>query len=257
MAARSEGDAAPDEAKKNETVETLKAIGVAVVIFLAFRILAFQPFTIPSASMEPQLLVGDYVIVSKYPYGWSRHSIPFSPPLFQGRVFGREPNRGEVIVFKLPRDGRTDFIKRLIGLPGDRIQVRDGVVFVNGAAVPRTPLPPELVRTEWGEMEFGRFRETLPNGKSYITYDRPDREPETNDTGVYVVPEGHYFFLGDNREDSRDSRLPKEVGVGFVPAENLVGRAELVLLSWNEEASIWKPWTWFTEFRLDRSFRWL
>ncbi|HEY9219074.1 MAG TPA: signal peptidase I [Phenylobacterium sp.] len=235
-------------------VETFKAVAYAVVLFLVIRILAFQPYTIPSASMEPQLLVGDYVIVSKYPYGWSRHSIPFSPPLLQGRVFAHQPRRGDIIVFKHPREG-TDLIKRLIGLPGDRIQMVDSVLYVNGKAAPRQFVGTEPVRTEWGTRDFGRYRETLDTGKSYITYDRPDRDPEVNDTGVYVVPEGHYFFMGDNREDSRDSRMPKAVGVGYVPAENLVGRAELVLLSWNEEASIWKPWTWFTEFRLDRSFR--
>lgn len=245
--------AAPSAAK-NETVETFKAIAVAIAIFLAFRILAFQPFTIPSSSMEPQLQVGDYVIVSKYPYGWSRHSIPFSPPLFSGRIFERRPARGDIVVFKHPTDG-IDMIKRLVGLPGDRIQFRQGVLYVNGQAADRERLAPEPVRTEFGTLEFARFRETLDTGKSYITYDRPDRDPEVNDTGVFVVPEGHYFFVGDNREDSRDSRLPKGYGVGYVPAENLVGRAELVLLSWNEEASIWKPWTWFIDFRGDRSFR--
>lgn len=239
---------------KNETVETFKAVAVAVAIFLAFRILAFQPFTIPSSSMEPTLQVGDYVIVSKYPYGWSRHSIPFSPPLFSGRILGREPQRGDVIVFKHPTD-RIDMIKRLVGLPGDRVQFREGVLYINGQAVPREPMASEPVRTEYGTLEFARFRETLDSGKSYVTYDRPDRDPEVNNTGVFMVPEGHYFFVGDNREDSRDSRFPKGYGVGFVPAENLVGRAELVLLSWNEAASIWKPWTWFTEFRGDRSLR--
>ena len=256
MAAMAEIEGAGSPAKKNETWETIKSIALFVGIFLAFRILLFQPFTIPSASMEPQLLVGDYVVVSKYSYGWSHHSIPFSPPLFEGRVFARQPKRGDVIVFKLPRDG-TDFVKRLIGLPGDRIQVRAGVLYVNGKATPRVKLSPQLVQTEWGTMEFDRYRETLDSGKSYITYDRPDRDPEVNNTGVYVVPEGHYFFMGDNREDSRDSRMSRAEGVGMVPAENLVGRAELVLLSWNEEASIWKPWTWFLDFRPDRSFRWL
>jgi signal peptidase I len=239
---------------KNETVETLKAVAVAVAIFLAFRILAFQPFTIPSSSMEPTLQIGDYVIVSKYPYGWSRHSIPFSPPLFSGRILQREPQRGDVIVFKHPTDG-IDMIKRLVGLPGDRVQFRKGVLYINGQAVPRERLSPEPVRTEYGTLEFDRYVERLDSGKSYVTYDRPDRDPEVNNTPVFVVPEGHYFFVGDNREDSRDSRFPRGYGVGYVPAENLVGRAEWVLLSWNEEASLWKPWTWFTEFRGDRSLR--
>ncbi|MET0294799.1 MAG: signal peptidase I [Phenylobacterium sp.] len=241
--------------RKNETWETIKSIALFVGIFLAFRILLFQPFTIPSASMEPQLMIGDYVVVSKYSYGWSRHSIPFSPPLFHGRIMERAPRRGDVVVFKLPRDGKTDFVKRLIGLPGDRIQVVGGVLHINGRAVPRQFVGKEPVETEFGTMEFTRYRETLDDGKSYITYDRPDRDPHANYTGVYVVPEGHYFFMGDNREDSNDSRMSRAEGVGFVPAENLVGRAELVLLSWNPEASLFKPWTWFTEFRADRCFR--
>src|SRR5690606_31061130 len=194
------------------------------------------------------------VIVSKYPYGWSRHSIPFSPPLFSGRILQREPQRGDVIVFKHPTDG-IDMIKRLVGLPGDRVQFRKGVLYINGQAVPRERLYPEPVRTEYGTLEFDRYVERLDSGKSYVTYDRPDRDPEVNNTPVFVVPEGHYFFVGDNREDSRDSRFPRGYGVGYVPAENLVGRAERVLLSWNEEASLWKPWTWFTQFRGDRSLR--
>ncbi|MFN3522873.1 MAG: signal peptidase I [Phenylobacterium sp.] len=238
----------------SEIVEIVKTVVYALLIALFLRVLLFQPFTIPSASMEPTLLEGDYIIVSKYAYGWSHHSIPFSPPLFRGRVFERAPHRGDIVVFKLPRDGRTDYIKRLIGLPGDRVQVKGGAVFINGKEVPREPLSPQMVDTGYGfSREVERFRETLPNGRSYVTYDfGPDGE--VDDTDVYVVPEGYYFFMGDNRDNSLDSRVPSAVGVGYVPAENLVGKAEIILLSWDKDVSVFKPWTWFTDARPGRFF---
>ncbi|WP_374570744.1 signal peptidase I [Phenylobacterium sp.] len=239
----------------NELIEIVKTVVYALLIALFLRVVLFQPFTIPSASMEPTLLEGDYIIVSKYSYGWSHHSIPFSPPIFHGRIFERTPTRGDIIVFKLPRDGHTDYIKRLIGLPGDHIQVKGGVLFINDKAVPRTPMSPEMVDTGYGfSREVERFRETLPNGKTYVTYDfGPDGQED--DTGVYVVPEGHYFFMGDNRDNSLDSRVPPaEEGVGYVPAENLVGKAQIILLSWNKGVSVFKPWTWFTDARPGRFF---
>jgi signal peptidase I len=240
-----------------EIVEIVKTVIYALAIALVLRVLLFQPFTIPSASMEPTLLEGDYIIVSKFAYGYSRHSIPFSPPLFQGRLFERSPERGDIVVFKLPRDGRTDYIKRLIGLPGDRIQVRGGQVYINGAALPREQLPPSTVETGYDGYTFTReverFLETLPNGRQFTTYDfGPDGE--VDNTGVYVVPEGHYFFMGDNRDNSLDSRVPSAVGVGFVPAENLVGRADIILLSWDRDASLFKPWTWVADARPSRFF---
>jgi len=238
----------------NELVEIVKTVVYALLIALFLRVLLFQPFTIPSASMEPTLLEGDYIIVSKYSYGWSRHSIPFSPPIFQGRIFEHSPTRGDIVVFKLPRDGRTDYIKRLIGLPGDRIQVKGGVLYINGKALPREPLSPQMVDTGYGfSREVERFRETMPNGRSYVTYDfGPDGE--VDDTDVYVVPEGNYFFMGDNRDNSLDSRVPAAVGVGFVPAENLVGKAQIILLSWDKDVSLFKPWTWVTDARPGRFF---
>ena len=238
----------------HETWEIVKTIAIALLVALLLRVFLFQPFTIPSASMEPTLLEGDYIIVSKYTYGYSRHSAPFSPPVFEGRVMDRAPHRGDIVVFKLPRDGRTDYIKRLIGLPGDRIQVRNGVLFVNGRQVPRKSLGAAMIESPFGfERPVERFRETLPNGKSYVTNDLgPDGE--VDDTGVYIVPQGYYFMMGDNRDNSVDSRYPPEFGVGYVPAENLVGKAELILLSWNPEAELFKPWTWFTEVRPSRFF---
>jgi signal peptidase I len=261
-----------------EFIEIVKTVAYALGIALVLRVLLFQPFTIPSASMEPNLYQGDYIIVSKYSYGWSKHSIPFSPPLFDGRILGKTPTRGDIIVFKLPRDPNVDYIKRLIGLPGDKVQVRGGVVYINGKALPRKEMPSALVDTGYGTIRAGRFEETNPEGRKYATQDYgPDSDADN--TGVYTVPAGCYFFMGDNRDNSLDSRFDPGVsafktgpgvckwdyandqyigmqeGVGFVPAENLVGRAQLILLSWNADAHLFKPWTWFTEARPSRFFR--
>ncbi|WP_310538975.1 signal peptidase I [Phenylobacterium sp.] len=238
----------------NEVVEIVKTVVYALLIALFLRVLFFQPFTIPSASMDPTLLEGDYIIVSKYSYGYSKNSIPFSPPLFKGRIMDRKPDRGDIIVFKLPRDGHIDYIKRLVGLPGDRIQVKGGVLFINDKAVPRRALPPVMVDSGYGfTRNVERYEETLPNGKSYITYDfGPDGD--VDNTGVFVVPEGSYFFMGDNRDNSLDSRVPAEIGVGYVPAENLVGKARIIMLSWNKGASLFKPWTWVLDARPSRFF---
>ena len=238
----------------NEVVEIVKTVVYALLIALFLRVLFFQPFTIPSASMDPTLLEGDYIIVSKYSYGYSKNSIPFSPPLFKGRIMDRMPERGDIIVFKLPRDGHIDYIKRLVGLPGDRIQMQGGVLFINGKAAPRRALPPVMVDSGYGfTRNVERYEETLPNGKSYITYDfGPDGD--VDNTGVFVVPEGSYFFMGDNRDNSLDSRVPAEIGVGYVPAENLVGKARIIMLSWNKGASLFKPWTWVLDARPSRFF---
>ena len=229
----------------NETVEILKTVFWALVIALFLRVLLFQPFTIPSASMEPNLYEGDYVVVTKFSYGYSRHSIPFSPPIFKGRIFEKAPQRGDIAVFKTPRDNHTDLIKRVVGLPGDRIQMKQGLLYINDKQVPRVQLP--SVREDVGEgyvREVARFQETLPNGKSYVTQDfGPDGQ--LDNTEVYTVPAGDYFMMGDNRDNSADSRVPPEAGgVGYLPAENLVGRAQIVLMSWNKGASLLKPWTW-------------
>lgn len=238
----------------NDFVEIVKTVAYALLIALFLRVLFFQPFTIPSASMEPTLLEGDYIIVSKFSYGYSRHSIPFSPPLFKGRIMERAPERGDIIVFKLPRDGRTDYIKRLIGLPGDRVQMRQGRLWINGKEVVDKELPPVMIDSGYGfTRNVQRFKETLPGGKTFVTYDfGPDGD--VDNTPTFVVPEGHYFFMGDNRDNSLDSRVPSEIGVGFVPAENLVGKAQIILLSWNPGASLFKPWTWVLNARPSRFF---
>jgi signal peptidase I len=244
-------DAAEKSGPVNEFIEIVKTVVYALLIALVLRVLFFQPFTIPSASMEPNLLEGDYIIVSKWSYGYSRHSIPFSPPLFDGRILAQEPQRGDVIVFKLPRDGRTDYIKRLIGLPGDRVQMRRGQLYVNGEMVARQALPPVMIDSGYGfTRSVERYRETLPNGRSYVTYDYGPGG-DLDDTPVFVVPEGHYFFMGDNRDNSLDSRAP-DGGVGFVPADHLVGKAQIILLSWDRGASIFKPWTWVMDARPNR-----
>ncbi|HEX6860476.1 MAG TPA: signal peptidase I [Caulobacteraceae bacterium] len=249
-------DADPaDKTAAQEVVEIVKTVVYALLIALVLRILLFQPFTIPSASMEPTLLEGDYIIVSKYSYGYSRHSIPFSPPIFDGRIFERAPHRGDIIVFKLPRDGHTDYIKRLIGLPGDRIQVREGALYVNGKAVTRERLGPAAIETDYGfTRQVMRYEEHLGT-HDYTTFDfGPDGD--VDNTEVFVVPENHYFFMGDNRDNSLDSRVPPELqGVGMVPEENLVGKAQLILLSWDREAALFKPWTWVTKARPSRFFK--
>jgi len=241
----------------NEWLEIIKTIVYALLIALLLRVLLFQPFTIPSASMEPNLFQGDYIVVTKYNYGYSRHSPPISLPasMFSGRILAHEPNRGDVVVFKLPRDtsGHTDYIKRLIGLPGDRIQVKQGVVYINDQPVIRKQMPDGVeVMDDGSSKTVQRFQETLPNGVTYLTNSYgPDGEADNTD--VYTVPAGNYFMMGDNRDNSSDSRFPMEIGVGYVPAEDLEGPARIVLLSWKPGASIFKPWTWLN-LRTSRFF---
>jgi signal peptidase I len=261
----------------HETVEIIKTVVYALLIALVLRVLLFQPYTIPSASMEPNLYQGDYIIVSKFSYGWSRYSIPFSPPLFSGRLFFHSPQRGDVVVFKLPRDVHMDYIKRLIGLPGDRIQVRSGQVFINDQPVPRQSAGEGVGEEQGTDQAVQRFWETLPNGRRYLVNSFQPGSVAEN-TAVYVVPPHCYFMMGDNRDNSLDSRfdpvmpvsatgsetcgwdssvdLPgaDEAGVGFVPEENLEGKAQLILMSWKPGASLFKPWTWFS-INPDRFFR--
>ena len=244
---------ATDQAPEvNETWEIIKTVAIALLIALFLRVLLFQPFTIPSASEEPNLYEGDYVLVTKFDYGWSKHSIPLSPPLFSGRILARQPDRGDIIVFKLPRDNHTDYIKRLIGLPGDRIQVRDGLLYINGKAVPRT-VTATVEETGGTEsiIPVQRVQETLPEGRKIMTNDFGTNYPLDN-TEEFTVPLGYYFFMGDNRDNSADSRLSIYDGVGMVPAENLEGRARFVLISWKKGASLFKPWTWLLDLNFSR-----
>ena len=257
-------------------METLATVAIALALAMVPRIVLGQPYTIPSESMQPTLQVGDYVIVSKFPYGWSRNSVPFSPPLGQGRVFGRPPRRGDIVVFMKPNDNREEIIKRLVGLPGDRLQVVGGVLTINGAPVQRQALADGVEDTPYGApVQVARFKETLPNGKSFVT-DTYGPQGAQENTGVYVVPAGCYFMMGDNRDNSLDSRfapgapragesrcawnheldrfIPPETGMGFVPFDDLIGRADLVLFSLKPGATLLKPWTLITNMRWDRTF---
>lgn len=235
-----------------EAMETARTLASALCIALVLRVALFQPFTIPSSSMEPGLVTGDYILVSKFAYGWSRASFPFNPPLFTGRVLGGRPVRGDVVVFRLPRDPQQTWIKRVIGLPGDRVQVREGRVFVNGRPIQRTELGRTLDHDDLARPVF-QVREMQPNGHRYVTY-AGENGREGEDTDVYIVPADSYFMMGDNRDNSMDSRWPSELGVGFLPAANIVGKAEFVLLSWQPGSELLKPWTWF-RFQPDRFFK--
>lgn len=235
--------------------DNARTIAYALLIALFIRAFLFQPFFIPSSSMESTLLIGDYLFVAKYSYGYSKHSLPFSPPLFSGRVLGAEPERGDIVVFKQPIDNHTDFIKRLIGLPGDTVQMKHGVLYLNDKAVPRVRVDDFIERDAAGNVRrVPQYRETLPNGVSYITLDRM-RESVWDNTGLYIVPQGHYFMMGDNRDNSSDSRVPDVVG--YVPFENLVGKAEIIFFSANGSASFWEVWKWPWAIRWDRIGKWV
>ena len=239
--------------------ETAKIVIQALAIAMVVRVFFYQPFNIPSGSMKSTLLIGDYLFVSKLSYGYSRFSFPFSPNLFSGRIFGAEPERGDVAVFRLPQDESIDYIKRVVGLPGDTVQMIDGVLQINGKAV-ELEYKDEFANVECDpyfrhcrRVVYKRFTETLPNGVSYSVL---DLEPngDYDDTEIFKVPEGHYFMMGDNRDNSSDSRA----SVGFVPYENLVGRAEIIFFSAavdEPDGMRWvSPWTWPFDIRWTRFF---
>jgi len=238
--------------------DTIKTVIYAVLIALGIRTAAFEPFNIPSGSMIPTLLVGDYLFVSKYSYGYSRHSLPLSLPLIPGRVLYSQPERGDVAVFKLPSDNKTDYIKRLIGLPGDTIQMRRGRLYINGKLVPRKRIEDFLVEEYPGQVQsVPQFVETLPNGRTHRILEVSDQGPLDN-TPIYKVPPGHFFAMGDNRDNSSDSRVPSRRGgngVGFVPLENLVGRAEVMFFSTDGTAAWWEVWGWIQATRFSRMFQ--
>jgi len=239
----------------SETLEIVKTVVVALAIAFVLRVLLFQPFTIPSASMEPNLYEGDYIVVSKWAYGYSKFSsgLPINLPLGDDRVFGRAPNRGDIVVFKLPRDDKTDYIKRVIGLPGDKIQMIANKLYINGTPVEDVTVGASEVADIFGPRPVTEVRETLPNGKTFMTQDFGPGG-DLDDTGVYEVPIGHYFMMGDNRDNSIDSRVQESAGVGLVPDENLVGKAEIIMFSWEPGASLWNPVSWVSHIRLSRFF---
>ncbi len=234
-------------------VENLKTILYAGLIAIGIRTVAYEPFNIPSASMVPTLLVGDYLFVAKYSYGYSRYSLPFGLPLFSGRIFYNPPRRGDVVVFKLPRDTSQDYIKRIIGLPGDTVQVKNGQLYINGKEVLRNHgRPYDFVGERGGHTIVRHYREHLPGGKTHPILKMEDVGMQNN-TQIYHVPPGKVFCMGDNRDDSEDSRFLN--AVGYIPIQNLVGRAEIIFFSVNATAPWWEVWRWPFEIRWGRLLR--
>lgn len=243
--------------------ELIRVIVHALILVFFVRTFLYQSFNIPSGSMIPTLLVGDYLFASKYPYGYSKYSLPLSPNLYSGRIWEGTPKQGDVIVFRLPRDPSQDYIKRLIGLPGDKIQMKGGVLHINDKPVALKKLedfvgPGATCNIRKPEIRVERLEETLPNG---VVHEILNCGPSSADnTAPFEVPAGHYFMMGDNRDNSIDSRFapdpfdPEKGGVGYVPAENLVGRADFRFFSVEETGSLWAPWRWPWEFRWSRFF---
>lgn len=222
---------------------------LAVLAALGIRSLLIEPYNIPSSSMVPTLLIGDYLFISKYTYGYSKHSFPLSLPLIpQGRLFASAPERGDVVVFKVPTDNKTDYIKRVIGLPGDTIQMKQGRLYINNELVERELVGVEEQTTESGTTRYTRYVETLPNGKKHFIYERSD-DMRSDDTPPVLIPEGYYFMMGDNRDNSSDSRF-----FGVVPFENLEGKARFLFYSNNGTGAAYEFWKWNASLRLDRFF---
>ena len=251
---------------RSETAETLIFLVKLIVIVALFRSFVLAPFSIPSESMLPRLYVGDYLFVSKWNYGYSRWSLPFGVPLIPGRILPHTPARGDVVVFQGPKGEEHDVIKRVIGLPGDTVQVKHGVVWLDGKAIPKVPLPDFTIPITPNYTcdapfqdqangtpicRYKRFRETLPDGKSYDVLDRGEF-PDRDDTGVYTVAPGTVFLMGDNRDDSADSRFAPPMGMGLIPMDRIEGRAMVSFFSTDGNASWLLPWTWFTAARWRR-----
>ncbi len=248
------------DASRSGIGETVRTIVYALLIAAVVRTVAFEPFNIPSGSMIPTLLVGDYLFVSKPSYGFSRFSLPFSPDLFSGRILASLPHRGDVAVFRYTRDTSIDYIKRIVGLPGDRIQVRNGQLFLNGVQVPRTAEGDYVAVDEQRRELVGRlYTEALPGsgGHGPVRHQilRLTDEGQQNNTPEYVVPPGYFFAMGDNRDDSADSRFMDDLG--YVPIENLVGKAEVIFFSYDARHPVWQFWDWPVEIRWSRLFRWV
>ena len=229
--------------------ETFSVIIQALLLAVVLRTFLYQPFSIPSGSMKPTLLIGDYLFVSKFSYGYSKHSIPFSPDIFEGRFWASKPKRGDIAVFKFPPNPDIDYIKRVIGLPGDKIQVSGGILYLNGEQIKRERAPENYIDEERGIGPVPIYTETLPNGVSYQTLDL-NPNGLGDDTQVFEVPEGHYFMMGDNRDNSEDSRFE----VGFVPYENFVGRASVIFFSMRNGSSPLAVWKWPSDVRFGRVF---
>lgn len=263
-------EAAADSAKARKEDSFLVFLLKLVVIVTLFRSFLFSPFNIPSESMQPRLVNGDYLLAAKWPYGFSRYSLPLDLPLLpEQRLLAHVPQRGDVVIFKQPPLKELDYIKRVIGLTGDTVQMVGGQLFLNGAPVPKQPIGDFEIaitpNTQCYSLQFvarrsdgtdvcryPRYRETLPGGRQYEVLDLGPREMDN--TPPVVVPAGHLFLMGDNRDNSEDSRFPAEPGrgIGLVPMDNLVGRAAIVMWSTDGSAEWLKPWTWFSAARWDR-----
>ena len=234
-------------------IENTKTLFYALIIAIVIRSLFIQPFYIPSSSMEPSLLVGDRLFVTKYSYGYSKHSFPFSPPIFKGRVFSSEPKRGDVVVFKTPSDNRTDYIKRLIGLPGDRIQFIDANLYINNSEVMKSRISKkDIIFCGNKKIDVYTFEELLPNKKKHVSVYLKEYSFQNSD--IFVVPKDNYFFLGDNRDCSKDSRFL--TSVGYVHKDNLVGKAQFIFFSSDKSlGNIFSFWKWNKSLRIDRFFK--
>ncbi len=238
---------------KNVIIDNVKTLIYALIIAVLLRSLLYQPFYIPSSSMEPTLLIGDRLFVSKFAYGYSKHSLPFSPPIYEKRIFFKDPKRGDLIVFKTPSDNRTDYIKRLIGMPGDTIQFIKGEIYLNKTKIPRIKIDEDIeIRCGKINLPVKIYEETLPNGVKYkAVYNNVGTLQNTDE---YIVPENHYFLLGDNRDCSKDSRFLSEVG--YVKRLNLVGKAQLIFFSNDTiKGSFLKFWNWKESLRINRTFK--
>ena len=254
----SDGSHARNTSKGGGIGGLIKIILQALIIALAVRTVLIQPFNIPSGSMIPTIYVGEYVLVSKFSYGWSRYSVPFiSSFLPSGRLWADDgPKQGDVAVFKLPSDNATDFIKRVIGLPGDKIQMRKGRLFINGAMVPRERIADFPWKDDFGRTKgVPQYIETLPNGVKHPVIEIEGDNGQLDNTAEFVVPPGHYFMMGDDRDNSDDSRAD----VGYVPIDNFVGRAQIIFFSIGDDpndtrGSTWKFWEWPTAIRGNRLF---
>ena len=239
--------------KKKILIDNFTSLFYALIIAIIIRSLLFQPFFIPSSSMEPTLLVGDRIFVSKYSFGYSKHSFPFSPPILKKRIFSSMPNRGDVVVFKTPSDNRTDYIKRLVGLPGDNVQFIDGDLYINNNQVLKTlKSSTDIIFCGNKSIPVNTFEETLPNGKIYTSV--YTQRYTFQNSNKFIIPSKHYFFLGDNRDCSKDSRYL--ASVGYVHEDNLVGKAQIIFFSSDFKiASIFKFWKWNKSIRINRFFK--